>query len=101
MKNRIAALLMVCLMLIPLTASVEANYGRLSRAGDKALGALEAALGEQCSRIYVYRDFGDTENHFTQKAKMFGVDERLVMDMDENWHMEHWKRPGSNSETLD
>ena len=85
MKNRIAALLIVCLMLIPLTAGAVADYGRFSSAGDKALSALEAALEAQLGSVYVYRDFGDTENHFTQKAKMFGVDARLVLDMDENW----------------
>lgn len=85
MKKGIISLLELCLLLLPLSASAEADYGRFASAGDRALGALEAALGEQYDRVYVYRDFGDTENHFTQKAKMFGLDERLVMNMDENW----------------
>lgn len=35
--------------------------------------------------IWVYRDFGDTVNHFTQKALMAGFDASLVRDMDEDW----------------
>ncbi len=85
MNNRIICLVVLCMLLIPFPAAAGADYGRFAEAGDRALEALESALGEQYSRVYVYRDFGDTENHFTQKAKMYGVDERLVMDMDEDW----------------
>ena len=86
MKRISVCLLILCLSLFILCAQAEdADYGRFAASGANALGALENALNALESSVYVYRDFGDTENHFTQKAKMFGVDERLVMDMDENW----------------
>ncbi len=42
-------------------------------------------MEEERRNIYVYRDFGDTENHYTQKALMAGMDASLVCDMNENW----------------
>ena len=79
-------LLILCLALSGLRADEDASeYRRIAASGDKALGALEDALDALESGVYVYRDFGDTENHFTQKAKMAGFDDSLVMDMDENW----------------
>ncbi|MBQ6582621.1 MAG: hypothetical protein IJH77_02200 [Mogibacterium sp.] len=51
----------------------------------KAMDALLARLDEERACVYVYRDFGATENHFTQKAKMAGLDDTLVADMNENW----------------
>ena len=53
-------------------------------AKDTALSALSSRLASERSCVWVYRDFGVTENHFTQKAKMWGIDESLVHDMDEN-----------------
>ena len=60
-------------------------YERFRGREELALDALERELREQEERVYVYRDFGDTENHFTQKALIAGSDESLVKDMDENW----------------
>ena len=85
MKERFAVLIVACLLLITLSAGAEADYGRFASAGKQALGALDALLEAQYNSVYVYKDFGDTENHFTQKAKMFGFDDSLVLDMDENW----------------
>ena len=50
-----------------------------------AIKALEDRMKQEREAVYVYKDFGLTENHFTQKAKMSGSDEELVRDMDENW----------------
>ena len=50
-----------------------------------AIRALDDRMQQERETVYVYKDFGLTENHFTQKAKMFGSDEELVKDMDENW----------------
>ncbi len=58
-----------------------------------ALAAAAAAAGiagyrlstkKNVSRFYVYRDDGDPENHFLQKEKMWGLDETLVRNMEEN-----------------
>lgn len=62
-----------------------ADYAAYTPAKDAALAALKGALDESRSCLYAYRDFGATENHFTQKAKMFGCNGELVKDMDENW----------------
>lgn len=86
MKKLLALLLAIGMAFTSVTvAAEEADYDRFQPAADAALGALQGALDDMQRRVYVYRDFGDTLNHFTQKAKMFGVDERLVLDMDENW----------------
>lgn len=57
----------------------------LEKAEQKALSAIENVLREENESIWVYHDFGDTENHFTQKALMAGKDTTLVHNMDENW----------------
>ena len=54
-------------------------------AKDLAVAALSKRMDEPRDSVWVYRDFGVTENHFTQKAKMFGKDGELVKDMNENW----------------
>ena len=56
-------------------------------AGEKAaaVAALEERMDLEREAVYVYKDFGLTANHFTQKAKMYGLDGRLVRDMDEDW----------------
>ena len=50
-----------------------------------AIKALEERMKQEREAVYVYKDFGLTANHFTQKAKMYGSDEDLVKDMDEDW----------------
>ena len=50
-----------------------------------AVQALSDRLAAEREEVYVYSDFGMTKNHFTQKAKMAGINADLVMDMDENW----------------
>ena len=50
-----------------------------------AIKALEDRMKQEREVVYVYKDFGLTANHFTQKAKMYGSDEYLVKDMDEDW----------------
>ena len=54
-------------------------------AKNAALNALSSRMKEEREAVYVYKDFGLTRNHFTQKAKMAGINQSLVMDMDENW----------------
>ena len=73
------------LILFLTAAPAFSETGSFQPAADRALDALTSALNAQKQRIYVYREFGDTENHYTQKAKMAGLDDSLVLDMDENW----------------
>lgn len=94
-KKRIAVFALACALLLPAAAPAE-NCETYRSAADAALGALEDALHSQKSCIYVYRDFGDTENHFTQKAKMAGQDASLVRDMDENWR----EKPDSDNSCI-
>lgn len=54
-------------------------------ARDSAVSALLARMDEEREALYVYKDYGLTQNHFSQKAKMAGNDSNLVKDMDENW----------------
>ena len=85
MKRFFALLAVLCLAALSAPAGVEAETSAWQPAADKALQALENALDEQRASVYVYREFGDSQNHYTQKAKMWGFDETLVGDMDENW----------------
>ena len=50
-----------------------------------AVSALESRLSQEREAVYVYKDFGLTENHFTQKAKMAGFNYDAVIDMNEDW----------------
>ena len=52
---------------------------------EAALAALSERMEKERETVYVYRDFGETDNHYTQKSKMAGIDSDLVKDMDENW----------------
>ena len=81
--KKMMALALAMILLLP--AALAQSYEDFRPASDAALGALSGALEAMGRNVYVYRDFGDTENHFTQKAKMAGVDDRLVLDMNENW----------------
>ena len=86
MKKVMTLLLALCLAAAPVAAAAEeTSYDPFRPAAEAALAALEGELQRLQGSVYVYKDFGDTENHFTQKAKMAGIDERLVLDMDENW----------------
>ena len=86
MKRLLTLLLALCLAAAPVAvAAEESDYDPFRPAAEAALAALEGELRQMQRCVYVYRDFGDTENRFTQKAKMAGLDDRLVLDMDENW----------------
>ena len=63
----------------------EAKAKTYEKAKDTALAALVKRLKDEQAVVYVYHDFGVTENHFTQRAKMFGHDASLVKEMNENW----------------
>ena len=76
----------------PAEVAAEADiYEKYRPAADLARGAMEQLFSDESHYVYVYKDFGDTENHFTQKAKMFGRDDFLVKDMNENWTDNPWR----------
>lgn len=60
------------------------DYSVYDSAKHNAVTALSERLSEACDCVYVYRDFSDTFNHFTQKALMEGKGIGLIYDMDEN-----------------
>ena len=78
-------LLLLALMLWPRAVrGGEYMYDATDLARDRALEALEERLEEEARFLYVYKDFGDTENHFTQKARVPAEDAGPVVDLDEN-----------------
>ncbi len=97
MKKIIAYLLVLCFFASSISATAqEESYESFQPAAEKAIQALKNTLEEERRNIYVYRDFGDTENHYTQKALMAGMDISLVRDMNENWQ----KNPYSGSSCI-
>ena len=83
--KKMLALLMVLLMVLPGMAAGEGVYDAYRAAAEKAENALADALWAEQQQLYVYKDFADSENHYTQKMKMWGYNESLVHDMNENW----------------
>lgn len=57
-------------------------YDAARKAAVKALGSRLAA---ERKSLYVYKDYGLSQNHFTTRAKMSGDDASLVAEMDENF----------------
>ena len=104
--KRLSALIMaVALLVLPLCAcgeeaqtateaAAEANAQGATEAvqapsaytadKDAAVNALLDRMAAEREAVYVYKDYALTQNHFTQKAKIFGRDGDLLEDMDEN-----------------
>ena len=66
-------------------AEETALFDSYKESRNAAVSALKIRMQEEREAVYVYKDFGLTENHFTQKAKMAGIDMELLLDPDENW----------------
>ena len=60
-------------------------YDTYVAAKELAVQSLEQRLNSSREQVYIYNDFGLTENNFTQKAKIWGKDASLVKDLNENW----------------
>ena len=54
-------------------------------AAESAAAALQSELKGYLESVYVYKDFGDSENQFTQRALMVGKDASNVRAMNDNW----------------
>ena len=67
-------------------AEVKENIpASIEKAKNTALNALSARLSRTRECVYVYKDYSLTHNHFTQRSKIYGSDDDLVKDMDENY----------------
>lgn len=49
-----------------------------------ALNALLKRQADMRTQLWVYRDFSDAENHFSQRAKMWGESESAMHDLEED-----------------
>lgn len=67
------------------------TFNGYAKEKEAAVKVLTKRMQESREKVYVYKDFGLTDNHFTQKAKMFGMDGSLVRDMDENWQTDPYE----------
>ena len=61
------------------------TYSEYDATKANAVNALSNRLLSCQSDVYVYQDYAETQNNFTQKAKIWGSNESLVKNMDENW----------------
>lgn len=66
-------------------ASSDIAWNSYDEVRSNAVQALESRMAAERKTLYVYKDYGLTVNHFTQKAKMWGNNEYLVKDMNEDW----------------
>ncbi len=85
MKKKFSVLFAVILLLSAGIRSVLADEAGILRAKELAVQALTDRLSESDGELYVYRNFASSVNHYTQKAKIFGLFGANVRDMDENW----------------
>lgn len=60
-------------------------YDAYQTAKEAAAQSLLNELVRYRESVYVYRDFAQTENNFTQKMMIWGNNRNLVKNMDENW----------------
>ena len=61
----------MALLLLPAWAASEGDpYGAYAAAAKKAEAALIDALTSEREQVYIYKEYADTEKHFTQKAKI-------------------------------
>lgn len=68
------------------TPAPEVTYDEYDEWKTAALDALQNRLMQYREDIYVYGDYAETHNHFTQKAKIWGSNANLVKNLDENWN---------------
>lgn len=67
------------------TLSENKDYSTYDDSKEQAVVYLKARLNDSATSVYVYRDFSDSVNHFTQKAKIDDGNSDYVFDMNENW----------------
>ena len=67
-----------------LDGDVETQATSNASARATALKALEQRLDDMRTQLYVYKDFSDSMNHFTQKSMMWGKYQSRVKTPNEN-----------------
>ena len=67
------------------TLSENNDYSTYDDSKEQAVVYLKSRLNDSANSVYVYRDFSDSVNHFTQKAKIDDGNSDYVFDMNENW----------------
>ena len=67
------------------TPEVKDLYADYQIPASRALGNFSVEIDIYENSVYVYKDYGDSENHFSQRALMAGRDASLVRAMDDNW----------------
>ena len=84
---RILICFLVTLMIIPSMGFSEKEniYKPFAEDAERAVDALSESLLKEQQQLYIYKDFADTENNYTQKAKIFGINGENVRDLNENW----------------
>ena len=83
MKYKVIFILLFSVFLV--CGAVQGQGCDVDAAKDLAVEGLRDLFDEGNGVVYVYRDFSSSLNHFTQKAKMFGIVAASVKDMNENW----------------
>ena len=83
--KRALAMVLVLMLFLPMMAKGDSAYDAYVPAAARAVTVLADSLWAEQRQLFIYKDFADSENHYTQKSKMWWNDESLVFDMDENW----------------
>lgn len=65
--------------------SLRPDYTPFISSKDSAVDYLTDVLERSVYPLYIYRDFSDSANRFTQKAKIDDGQSDFVFDMNENW----------------
>jgi hypothetical protein len=63
----------------------DVDYSTYVESKDAAVAYLKDRLQDGADKLYVYRDFSESINHFTQKAKIDDGNSDYVFNMNENW----------------
>jgi len=63
----------------------DVDFSAYLESKDAAVSYLKSRLEETSNAVYVYKDFTDSVNHYTQKAKIDDGNSSFVFDMNENW----------------
>ncbi len=68
--------------------SKDSGYSTYRKSKDAAVAYLKSRLDNGANTLYVYKDFSDSANHFTQRAKIDDGNSDFVFDMNENWQVD-------------
>lgn len=75
----------VAIPIVTETPVEDNGYSAYSDSKDAAVAYLRSRLDDSAYSVYVYQDFSDSANRFTQRAKIDDGNSDYVFDMNENW----------------